>query len=135
MFYFMSVHTEVILDTHKRKQPYIIILHKLTHRTMNSQHNNRIYISIIQNTEDRKQQTKLLLQESPELLDVSSTEGAGRDIAIGATRELMQKLIAPFNKDLHLGAPGGKNEEKTTTLKLPSLSQLLSSSSALNYLK
>ena len=112
MFYFMSIHSEVILDTHKRKQPYIIILHKRTHRTMNNQHNNRIYISIIQNIKDGKQQTKLLLQEPPELLDVSSTEGAGRDIAIGATRELMKKLIAPFNKDLHLGAPGEKNKTK-----------------------
>lgn len=85
---------------------------------MINQHNNRIYISIIQNIKDGKQQTKLLLQEPPELLDVSSTEGAGRDIAIGATRELMQKLIAPFNKYLHLGAPGKK--KKKPPLKLSS---------------
>jgi len=83
---------------------------------MINQHNNRIYISIIQNIKDGKQQTKLLLQEPPELLDVSSTEGAGRDIAIGATRELMQKLIAPFNKYLHLGAPGKKTKKKPTKI-------------------
>ena len=63
---------------------------------------------------EQKQQNNLLLQELPELFDVSRAEWTRWDLAIGATRELMQKVVAPFNKDLHLGTPG---ENKKAIIK------------------
>ena len=56
MFYFMSVHSKVMLDAHKinhtkiTQKLYISKLYSFTYRTMNNQFNNRRYnISIIQN--------------------------------------------------------------------------------------